>query len=58
MAMVACAQLKLGDVISQDVLTPLGSTLFHKGRVVTLREMDILQAFMVTQVSVDLTRGR
>ncbi|KKC48366.1 HD-GYP domain-containing protein [Paenibacillus sp. D9] len=53
MITVDCAQLKLGDVISQDVLTPLGGVLFHKGRVVTMREMDILTAFMVQQVAIE-----
>ncbi|OXM14521.1 HD-GYP domain-containing protein [Paenibacillus herberti] len=53
MAIVDCAQLKPGDVVAQDVLTPLGSVLFHKGRVITLREQDILQAFLVQQVNID-----
>nr|WP_285891248.1 HD-GYP domain-containing protein [Paenibacillus pasadenensis] len=34
-------------------MSPLGSVLFHKGRVITLRELDILQAFLVPQVHVD-----
>ncbi|QJC50161.1 HD-GYP domain-containing protein [Paenibacillus albicereus] len=53
MPLVDRSQLKPGDVVSQDVLTPLGSVLFHKGRVITLRELDILTAFLVPQVNVE-----
>lgn len=44
------SQLKLGDKIGEDVLTPLGGVLFHKGKVITPKELDILQAFLVSQV--------
>ncbi|BBH23376.1 HD family phosphohydrolase [Paenibacillus baekrokdamisoli] len=54
MATVAVSQVKLGDKIAQDVLTPLGSVLFHKGKVVTSRELEILQAFLVPTVVVGL----
>jgi HD-GYP domain-containing protein (c-di-GMP phosphodiesterase class II) len=50
MATVAVSQVKLGDKIGQDVLTPLGSVLFHKGKIVTPRELEILQAFLVPAV--------
>lgn len=50
---VAVAQLKLGDKIGEDVLTPLGGVLFHKGKVITDKEMDILQAFLVSTVVID-----
>ncbi len=52
MATVAVSQVKLGDKIVQDVLTPLGSVLFHKGRVITPRELEVLQAFLVPTVVV------
>ncbi|MFF2889180.1 HD-GYP domain-containing protein [Paenibacillus sp. NPDC057967] len=52
MGTVAVAQLKLGDKIGEDVLTPLGSVLFQKGKVITSKEIDILQAFLVTSVTV------
>lgn len=50
---VTVAQLKLGDKIGEDVLTPLGSVLFQKGKVITSREIEILQAFLVPNVSVE-----
>ncbi|GLX71539.1 HD-GYP domain-containing protein [Paenibacillus glycanilyticus] len=53
MATVALSQVKLGDKISEDVLTPLGGVLFQKGRVITLRELDIMQAFLVSKVSIE-----
>lgn len=52
MATVAVSQVKLGDKIAQDVLTPLGSVLFHKGKVITTRELEILHAFLVPTVVV------
>ncbi|MFC5653209.1 HD-GYP domain-containing protein [Paenibacillus solisilvae] len=52
MATVAVSQIKLGDKIVQDVLTPLGSVLFHKGKVITPRELEILQAFLIPTVVV------
>ncbi|SFJ90970.1 HD-GYP domain, c-di-GMP phosphodiesterase class II (or its inactivated variant) [Paenibacillus sp. UNC496MF] len=53
MGTVTVSQVKLGDKITQDVLTPLGNVLFHKGKVVTPRELELLQAFLVPQVVVD-----
>ncbi|UVI30335.1 HD-GYP domain-containing protein [Paenibacillus spongiae] len=53
MATVAVSQVKLGDKLNQDVLTPLGSVLFHKGKVLTPRELEILQAFLVPTVVID-----
>ncbi|MFD0961744.1 HD-GYP domain-containing protein [Paenibacillus chungangensis] len=53
MSTVMVAQLKLGDKIGEDVLTPLGGVLFRKGKVITARDLDILQAFLVTSVTVE-----
>ncbi|MCQ6563403.1 HD-GYP domain-containing protein [Paenibacillus mendelii] len=53
MATVAVSQVKLGDKLYQDVLTPLGSVLFHKGKVITPRELEILMAFLVPTVVID-----
>ncbi|MBW7456747.1 HD-GYP domain-containing protein [Paenibacillus sepulcri] len=55
MATVAVSQIKPGDKIAQDVLTPLGSVLFHKGKIVTARELEILQAFLVPSVVINST---
>ncbi|OBZ10343.1 MULTISPECIES: HD-GYP domain-containing protein [Bacillales] len=53
MAAVTLSHLKLGDKIIEDVLTPLGGTLFHKGKIVTAKEIDILQAFLITSVEIE-----
>ncbi|WP_138754034.1 HD-GYP domain-containing protein [Paenibacillus sinopodophylli] len=53
MAAVTLLHLKLGDKIIEDVLTPLGSVLFQKGKVVTPKEMEILQAFLITSVEIE-----
>ncbi|GKU77122.1 HD-GYP domain-containing protein [Paenibacillus sp. L3-i20] len=53
MGTVLLAHLKLGDKIGEDVLTPLGSVLFQKGKIITPRELEILQAFLVPSVSVE-----
>jgi len=53
MPSVALSQVKLGDRIGQDVVTSLGGILFHKGRVVTPREYEILQAFLISNVDIE-----
>lgn len=51
--MVALSQVKLGDKIAEDVLTPLGGVLFNKGKIITQREIEIMQAFLVSAVVTD-----
>lgn len=46
-------QLKIGDKLAEDVLTPLGSTLFLRDEVISERVLDILDAFMVQNVSIN-----
>lgn len=53
MGIVEVAHLKLGDKIGEDVLTPLGSVLLQKGKIITSKEMDILQAFLVANITVE-----
>ncbi|MGO4694360.1 HD-GYP domain-containing protein [Paenibacillus sp. 2TAB26] len=53
MAAVTLLHLKLGDKIIEDVLTPLGSVLFQKGKIVTPKEIEILQAFLITSVEIE-----
>ncbi|URN95952.1 MAG: HD-GYP domain-containing protein [Candidatus Pristimantibacillus lignocellulolyticus] len=52
MVSIKINQLKMGDKLIEDVLTPLGSTLFAKDRVISERDLDILTAFMVTRVQI------
>ncbi|WP_419875941.1 HD-GYP domain-containing protein [Candidatus Pristimantibacillus sp. PTI5] len=53
MAAVTLSHLKLGDKIIEDVLTPLGGILFQKGKVVTPKELEILQAFLIASVEIE-----
>ncbi|MFD0590195.1 HD-GYP domain-containing protein [Paenibacillus sp. GCM10027627] len=53
MGIVMVAQLKLGDKIGEDVLTPLGSVLLQKGKIVTPKDIEVLQAFLVSNVAVE-----
>ncbi|GGG26667.1 HD-GYP domain-containing protein [Paenibacillus abyssi] len=57
MPSVLLSQVKLGDKIVQDVQTPLGGVLFHKGKVITPRELEILQAFMISSVVIEAREG-
>ena len=54
MASIKINQLKMGDKLIEDVLTPLGSTLFVKDRVISERDLDILAAFMVSKVQISV----
>ena len=53
MGNVLLQQLKPGSKIAEDVLTPLGSILIRKGKIVTDREIEIMQAFLVPSVVID-----
>lgn len=53
MAIVSIAQIKAGNRLGEDVLTPLGGVLFHKGTILTQRELEILEAFLITSVTID-----
>jgi len=57
MPTVPLSQVRLGDRFASDVITPLGGTLFRKGRVVTSREFEILQAFLIKQVDIEPREG-
>ncbi|MFC6334352.1 HD-GYP domain-containing protein [Paenibacillus septentrionalis] len=52
MVSVKVDQLKLGEKLLEDVLTPLGSTLLLKEKVITERDLNILTAFMVDKVEI------
>ena len=45
-------QLRLGDKLMEDALTPFGSTLIIKDTVLTQREIDVLIAFTIDTVKV------
>ncbi|MUT68372.1 HD-GYP domain-containing protein [Paenibacillus sp. NEAU-GSW1] len=47
------SHVKLGDKLGEDVLTPHGGVLFNKGKIVTPRALEILQAFLVPSVVID-----
>ncbi|WJH36235.1 HD-GYP domain-containing protein [Paenibacillus sp. CC-CFT747] len=52
MAIVSTSQLKPGDSIQDNVMTTRGNLLMEKGRMLTPREIAILQAFLIPNVSI------
>ncbi len=54
---ISVADVKPGFKITKDVTTPLGGTLFSKGKVILPRDMEILQAFMIEQIEVEGNEG-
>lgn len=54
MAVVPVSQLNDGDTLIEDVLTKLGNVLFHKGKVITSRELEILKAFLIPYVDIEI----
>lgn len=53
MATVAVSMLKSGERIIEDVHTELGGMLFEKNRVLSVRDLEILRAFMVRHVVIE-----
>lgn len=53
MATVYVTQLKSGEKLSEAVLTKRGSVLMEKGRTVSLRDIEVLRAFLVQSISIE-----
>lgn len=53
MGTVIVEQLKPGDKLEEDVLTSSGNVLLQKGKVISSRELEILQAFLISNVKVE-----
>ncbi|GIP36036.1 HD-GYP domain-containing protein [Paenibacillus sp. J2TS4] len=51
MTKVSVELIKDGDYLAEDVFTSRGSLLMEKGRVLTLREKQVLKAFLIFEVS-------
>jgi len=58
MVLVQVGKLLSGDMLLEDVYTQKGSKLFHKGKVLTDRDIEVLKAFMVVDVVVDRNSSR
>jgi HD-GYP domain-containing protein (c-di-GMP phosphodiesterase class II) len=52
-AVISVANLKYGEKLSEPVNTRLGNMLFHKGKVVSERDIEILKAFLIQTVSIE-----
>ncbi|WP_027415083.1 HD-GYP domain-containing protein [Aneurinibacillus terranovensis] len=48
------SKLKPGVILADKVITSLGGTLFEKGTQLNEREIEILQAFLISKVNVEL----
>ncbi|MNB74386.1 Cyclic di-GMP phosphodiesterase response regulator RpfG [compost metagenome] len=53
MPSISVMEAKPGLIINKDVITPLGGTLFEKGKVLLPRDMEILEAFFIEHLEVD-----
>ncbi|MBD8500999.1 HD-GYP domain-containing protein [Paenibacillus arenosi] len=53
MSMLPIAQVKLGDCLSKDVSSELGGIIMPKGRVLTERDIEVLDAFMIKHVHIN-----
>lgn len=50
---VSVSQVRPGSKLLKDVLTRRNNVLMNKGTVLSLRELDILQAFLVSKVTIE-----
>lgn len=57
MPSICAREVKAGSKIIKDVITPLGGTLFSKGKILLPRDLDILQAFLIKQVEIEGAEG-
>lgn len=57
MVMMSIIELKPGTKLAKDVHTPLGGLLLSKGKVILPRDLEILRAFLVQTVEVDMNTG-
>lgn len=53
MAFVSVSQVKPGERLAQDVMTERNNLLLAKGCMLTPREIEILQAFMIPKIHID-----
>jgi HD-GYP domain-containing protein (c-di-GMP phosphodiesterase class II) len=52
-AVVSVSNLKYGEKLSEPVQTRLGNVLFHKGKIITERDIEILRAYLIQQVNIE-----
>lgn len=52
MPVIPVSQVQVGDALGTDVQTALGSILLEKGRALTDRDLEILQAFLIPAVDI------
>lgn len=53
MVQVSIHRLAIGDILVEDVYTKQGNKLFHKGSQISERELEILKAFLIREVSIE-----
>lgn len=54
---ISVGEVKVGSKVIKDVITPLGGTLFSKGKILLPRDLDILQAFLIQQIEIEGSEG-
>ena len=55
MVFIPVSQAKPGDQLEQDVITGLGGVIMNKGRTLSVRDLDVLDAFMIKSVAVAIS---
>ncbi|MFC5450653.1 HD-GYP domain-containing protein [Paenibacillus aestuarii] len=53
MPTVAVTQVRTGEKLGDNVTTKLGNTLFHKGKILTDRDIEVLKAFLISSVYIE-----
>ncbi|TVY10686.1 HD-GYP domain-containing protein [Paenibacillus cremeus] len=57
MTTVPVSQLKVGEKLSENVLTKYSNVLFSKGKLVMERDIEILKAFLIPSVQIETKSG-
>ncbi|MCP3775160.1 HD-GYP domain-containing protein [Paenibacillus sp. MZ04-78.2] len=57
MVTVPVSQLKPGEKIIENVITKFNNVLFMKGTIVSERDLDILRAFLIPSVQIEVKNG-
>lgn len=52
MANISVSQLKSGEKLTQNVITALGGTLFYKDKLLSVRDVEVLKAFLIPSVTI------
>lgn len=58
MVMVPLTKVKVGDRLTQDIYSVLGGLIMYKDRVISSRDLEVLEAFLIKQIEVDSNQNK